>query len=622
MMPRVPEYQGGNVLPSALPQVRVESQTMPDVAGAQTQQLAQGLSRAGDATARIAQDVAQVRTNDALNKATRLQQTLTFDKDVGFVNLKGENALKRPEDKSLPQEYGDKFGEGLKAIEADLPEGAKGMFREAAGRLRTRFDGDLMRHQSGEWQEYRKGVLTGTLDVARDEAVTSWGDSSVRDGALARIKAGVYELGTTQGWSAAQIEAATSLELGKVHGAVLDSMLDAPGGAKMARDYFGANADQMDAGSRRRAEKAIKITGDIERRQSAVDALHAQGMDAKAGLEYIQKNYEGADRDHIEQAWLVDNQRKEQAAQAKVRTITKPIQAALGDAELSRKMFSNQEAARLLAPLRNDPDGVDRYDEYAAKIAAHNRQVLTQSRADAAHMRELASNSPSSAATALKLRVDMVKNPGRYAGDEFGNAIPEMVERKQISAAQGGQLLNEWEQLRKRSDEGSRTWLKLADDELEAAAWKSGVLPRGVQFSKAGEKQQEAYVKFRDDVMARVTSYEAVALGGKRKATQQEIQQQIDAHLMDKVFVPTWKFTAFGVDSDGGTKGPLSPGGMTPEQAAKAFVEVEGRRVKLADIPADFRAEASRALTQRRRPVTQQAIAELWAWEQSQKGKQ
>lgn len=607
------------MLPATLPQARVEAQTMPDVAGAQNQQLAQGMTRLGEATTRIAQDMAAVRVNDALNKATRLQQQLTFDKDVGFANLKGENAMRRPDGKSLTEEYGGKLDEGFQTIEQDLPESSRGMFREAAGKMRVRFEGDLMRHASGEWQEYRKGVLTGGLDVARDEAVISWGDAPVRDAAINRIRASVYELGTTQGWSAQQIAAATSLELGKTHGAVLDSMLDAPGGAKLARDYLAANGEQMDAASRRRAEKAVKITGDIEKRQEVIDALHAQGTDAKAGLEYIQKNYEGAERDQIEQAWLVDTQRKEQAARIKTTELTKPLQMALGDAEVNRRTFSLAEQRKLLAPLRNDPDGVERYDEWAGKIAAHNRQIITQQRADAAHYRSLAENSAIPAANALKLQVDMIKNPDRYAGSEFGDAVPALVEEKKISPSDGKRLLDDWEKIRKGADKPGGAWLELANDELEAAARKAGALPFGRSVSQLrDEAEVQKYLDFRSGVMSRITAFEAVGLGGKRKATQQEIQQQIDGYLMDKVFVPGgWTLTGYDKSKMKDAK-PLRD--LSPEDQARAVVQVQGRAVKLADIPADFRAEASRALMQRRKPVTQQAIAELWVWEQSQKG--
>lgn len=621
-MPRVPamqEFRGG-VMPSTLPQVQVQAQQMPDVAGAQTQQLAQGLQQAGAATARIAADMAQVRVNDALNKAARLRQQLTFDPAVGFANIKGENAMRRPDDKSLVQEYGDKYGEGLAKIEADLPEMARGMFREAADRLRVQFDGDVLRHAGGEWQEYRKGVLAGTLDTAHDEAATAWGDAGRRDAALARIRAAVWELGNTQGWSAAQIDAATALEMGKAHGAVLDAMLDAPGGVKLARDYFATNGEQMDAASRRRAEKALKIADDIERRQGIIDKLHVDGADAKAGLDFIQQNYQGAERDQLEQAWLVDNQRKDQAARMKTAKITKPIQLALGDAEVSRRTFSQSETRALLAPLRNDPDGVEVYDEWAGKIAAHNRQIITQARADADRVRSLASDSKNVAANALKIRLDMVKNPDRYRGDTFGDQIPDLVRQGAISPADGKQLLNEWEKLRSGQDEESRTWLKLADDELEAAAWKSGILTRGVTFNKANERQQAAYMQFRADVMARISAFERVGLGGKRRATPQEVQQQIDGYLMDKVFVPGgWTWTGYDKTKIGDAR-PVRE--LAPDQAARAVVMVGGQQVKLADIPADFRAEATRALTQRRRPVTQQAIAELWVWEQSQKGKQ
>lgn len=94
------------------------------IAAEQAGQFGQAATRAGSEFGKIALDMAdqsnQVRNNDANNKANQAVLDLTYGPTTGFKNLKGDDALTRPDGKSLNEEYGDKLRERLDSIAATL----------------------------------------------------------------------------------------------------------------------------------------------------------------------------------------------------------------------------------------------------------------------------------------------------------------------------------------------------------------------------------------------------------------------------------------------------------------------------------------------------------------------
>ena len=94
-MPRVPVYDNFQVAPNNLPNVRVDGGLSPEQAaapGRQMQEFGRALQTAGGAGADIALDVQQqanqLRIDDALNKAAEIGASLTYDKEVGYQNLR------------------------------------------------------------------------------------------------------------------------------------------------------------------------------------------------------------------------------------------------------------------------------------------------------------------------------------------------------------------------------------------------------------------------------------------------------------------------------------------------------------------------------------------------------
>lgn len=134
---------------------------------------------------------------------------------------------------------------------------------------------------------------------------------------------------------------------------------------------------------------------------------------------------------------------------------------------------------------------------------------------------------------------------------------------------------------------------------VKKAAIDAGLLPA---TGKANDNEVKAFAQFERLVDDRVRQFEATDLQGKRKANSQELQQIIDSTLMDKVFV----------SRTGWFDREVIAGLAAPEDLTRAYVNVGGQEVRVAQIPANQRAVIASKLQSRGLPVTEQRIAELW----------
>ncbi len=134
---------------------------------------------------------------------------------------------------------------------------------------------------------------------------------------------------------------------------------------------------------------------------------------------------------------------------------------------------------------------------------------------------------------------------------------------------------------------------------VKKAAIDAGLLPA---TGKANDNEVKAFAQFERLVDDRVRQFEATDLQGKRKANSAELQQIIDGTLMDKVFVSRTGW----IDRE------VIAGLAAPEDLTRAYVNVGGQEVRVAQIPANQRAVITSKLQGRGLPVTEQRIAELW----------
>lgn len=305
-MPRVPTYDNFTVAPNTTPQVQIRAPDMPDVAGQQSQQLGQSLNRAGNQLSRIQLDAAnqanQVRVNDAMNKAMQAKLRLTYDPNEGFVHLKGDAALTRPDGKPLDSEYSEKLQKQLEGIAAGLGNDAqRQVFMQQAGQLSTQFQGSLSSHVAREYGEYQVSVQEGTIATARDQMGLAWGDAEAVTQSTNAIKAAVAEQGRLRGLSAQQIVANTVAALSPGHSAVIASAVDA-GKLDYAREYMEQIKTELTPQARLQITKVLD-EGDFETRtQNKADEIAAKfGGDTAGALAEVRATLSGKEEDAVVQ---------------------------------------------------------------------------------------------------------------------------------------------------------------------------------------------------------------------------------------------------------------------------------------------------------------------------------
>lgn len=283
-MPVVPTYEN---LRTGVAQQGIQAFSAPsgpsgaEIAGQQMGQMGQALSQAGAVGSRIAmamqEQVDQVRVNDAVNQARQAAQDLAYNPQTGYLNLKGHEALERPEGKALPEEYGQKLQDHLTALESKLStDTQRQAFRANAQALHTQFLGQAQSHMLGEFRSHAMSVQDGTIALADNDARLHWNKPDLIAPALGAAKAAVVEKGRVAGWSASQTEAALLTTTGKVHSAVIMSALE-NGNPTYAMGYLERNKAEMTA------DDILRVQGHVHKemwQQAAAGAVSTATADA------------------------------------------------------------------------------------------------------------------------------------------------------------------------------------------------------------------------------------------------------------------------------------------------------------------------------------------------------
>lgn len=270
-MPRVPTYDNFQATPNTLPQTRMTMPEMPDVAGQQAQQMGRAMMAGGQQIGQVALDMQQqanqLRVDDALNKAKEAALRLTYDKDVGFTNLRGINALERPDGKPLADEYADTLKRSIDDIAGTLGNDAQRQaFSLRSNDILTSMRGSAIQHEAQEFKTYSLSVSEGIQSTALREIGLNWQNTDAVNSAVERIRAETYRqaqlLGKSAEWQEAQARKMTS----NAHKVALLSALEQNDPA-YADAYLKKYSGQMDA------DDILTVRGHV-----------TKAMDAKVGF--------------------------------------------------------------------------------------------------------------------------------------------------------------------------------------------------------------------------------------------------------------------------------------------------------------------------------------------------
>jgi hypothetical protein len=168
---RVPRYDNFQIGANTLPQTRLTLPEMPDVAGRQAQQMGQNLSALGGELGKVAlamrQQADQARIDDFTNQLVKSATDLQAE----ALQLKGRNALERPDRQALPDEYAGKMQARIDELDGALGnDDQKRAFRSQAGKIKQQLYGKLSDHMVRQLDVYAAEGSQATLATAIDRA--------------------------------------------------------------------------------------------------------------------------------------------------------------------------------------------------------------------------------------------------------------------------------------------------------------------------------------------------------------------------------------------------------------------------------------------------------------------
>lgn len=269
--------------PQELPGVRrgrADNPLSPQQAGAagrQIQEFGQATQRAGGALGEIIlkeqEKANKVRLNDAFNQASAAAHNLRYNKDVGYLNLKGGEAVKgvTGEDgvaRPITEWYGEKLNKQLADIRKGLGNAAVAeQFDMLAGDLSTKFRGETVAYEAEQSSVYAVQVNDATiLDSGNNLAAEPFGKASAFY--ISRARDAALSKGRAAGLTDDALEQAAQATLGKMHTAVIDSLLGGKNTAGAKAYYEAHSGDFM-------ALDAKNIKAKLDTAWSAAEAIQS-----------------------------------------------------------------------------------------------------------------------------------------------------------------------------------------------------------------------------------------------------------------------------------------------------------------------------------------------------------
>ena len=263
--------------------------TPTDIAGRQAAQMGQGLRGAGAELAKIVQEEQEkankVRLNDAYNQALTAAHALRYDKDAGYLKLKGADAVKGVQGddggyRPITDSYSEKLDSQLAEIRKNLGnDDVSSQFDLVADDLRTKFRNEAVTYEAEQGSVYAQQVRDATIVASANEltviapALTSTDPKTAAAAAAKmnfqnfRARQAAVDTARAAGLDGEALTGAVQSAMGKAHTAVITSLLEAKDVAS-AKAYYQENVDDYSP----LEAKAIKAKLDV-----AVNATVAIG---------------------------------------------------------------------------------------------------------------------------------------------------------------------------------------------------------------------------------------------------------------------------------------------------------------------------------------------------------
>lgn len=223
------------------------------IVGRQTQDIGKAVQSAGNVAGDIVRQEQEkankARLNDVYNQMSAAAHALRYDKTSGYLTLKGGDAVKGVTDgtgitQPITDYYGHKLDKELSNLRARLGNSALvEQFDTLADDMRTKFRNEAVSYEAEQASVYAVQVQDATIMTSANElAVAPFGPASSLH--VSRARDAAVGKGQAAGLSGDALNVAVQASMGKMHAAVIDSMLDGKDVAG-AKKYFEQYRDQF-----------------------------------------------------------------------------------------------------------------------------------------------------------------------------------------------------------------------------------------------------------------------------------------------------------------------------------------------------------------------------------------
>jgi len=523
----------------------------PDV-GSGARSIGQGISEFAAAIDKVQYRDDKLRAEDAFNQLQ--QKSIDFTSgDDGYERLKAGQVAGKPVYKS----YLEKFNQAADEISSKLDnDQQRQFFRGRADVSRLQYGNNLINHIQKEKDVYAKQVLEGGRAIEVQNAGANWNKPGDVALSVERTKRLIADQADHEGWSSDFAKAKELQATSAIHETVIAQAIDSDN-PEYAKEYYKQSKSQIEADKYAALENLIKKSDDKILAQTVADDAMNRNLTEAQALAEARKKYKGDQEDAIvasirDRFREKDQLRKDNYDQAANTAWTIYAQS--------------RDFNKIPLTTLEQMDGKERESLHAYAEREKSGQKTETNWGVYYDLIRMAKDDPAQFKNQNLLKYQPYLNKSELKQMMELQTKPENID-----------YIESQSQLAKR---------KIA---------QAGLDPKNTDKNN---DQGRAIASFYSNLNNEIAAYQAKT--GK-KPDDQKLNEIMDKMLENKVFVDEW-FTD--------PEKPVST--LTPKELEGAYVEVEGKEVKLNDIPEKDRVYLIRRMMDSGIPVTEKGIARAW----------
>lgn len=559
-MPVVPRYPVPQVAVRPLPPV-FRRQPGGELGAAYGEELGRSAQFTGALVLRRAQQIAEEddanAAMEAYLKVSEKLRSYLHDPDTGVYAQRGRRALGSYQ--ATEEQLGELRREASQGLTNDRQRNA---FTALWNRRQEASLDGVARHVARERQTYKDATTAAMVQDAIDNAANAYTDPSAIRQSLAAGTAAIRANG--QGDPPELTQQKLEAFRSTLHKGVIDRMLVAD--AAGAQVYYDAHRGDIDGADHAEIERALQTASQRQRGAVLAARMYAEGEPLSA----IETAVRGSD---------APQEVKDEA----IRRVRARRQVAEHDADMAERELI--QGAWQIVEQTHSTDA----------LTASMLRAAAGPRLDAMERR----------AAILRSGRDTEQDPQAWA--EFRTRSPEQIVQTDV----WGEFVNRFDRahmeraleiqsayrdaLGRKEIKPELTQAISFSQRVLATARSAGIVSPTKGRTGWSKKEALRLDEFETEAARRVQLYEVTQLGGKRKASGEEIQQILDGMLLEKVRVERW-----GRDPE------IPAGALLEDERGKAYVP-------FTEIPPDAAADLKTFLDQQQVPWNQHLVERLYA---------